>query len=155
MTMADMAHEYFRANVGAVVVNRDGLVLALKRRDARRGGWQMPQGGIERGESPREAIVRELQEETALRPSLYRVASEYPEWLSYELPKQYRSAKTGRGQTQKWFLCRLKGADAAEAVTPDAVEFAMARWVTPRWLLAHVIAFRRDVYRKVFRSFGV
>lgn len=142
---------FFRAGVGACVVNAAGAILVLDRADVPEPAWQMPQGGIDPGETPAEALTRELHEETGLEPAAYRVAAE-TEWLVYELPHAYWSAKVGRGQAQRWFLCRLAATDAA--VRADGREFRAFRWVAPTALLGLAAAFRRPLYRRVLDAFA-
>ncbi len=142
-----MAAAFFRANVGACVVNAEGRVLALKRKGVAENSWQMPQGGIEEGEDPRAAVWRELREETGLLPHELEIVAEYPGWLVYELPVEYRNPKVGWGQSQKWFLLR---ALAAVTVRPDGKEFEDYAWLTPADLMPLVADFRRPTYERVF-----
>jgi putative (di)nucleoside polyphosphate hydrolase len=139
----------FRAGVGIVVLDARGRVLALER-SAAPGGWQLPQGGIEGHEEPVDALWRELREETGLTADDVQVVTELPEWLGYELPAEYRSPKTGRGQVHKWFLLRA-GADELHVRTdtmPDA-EFRAWRWVDLAELAEQTVAFRQPVYRRL------
>jgi len=106
-----MTSQFFRANVGVMVARPDGCVLVLERVD-KPGQWQLPQGGLDVGEEPREAALRELQEETGIAPVHVELLAEHPGWLAYELPPERRRQKTGRGQVQKWFLFRFLGADS-------------------------------------------
>ena len=123
-------------------------VLVLRRADVRdTAAWQLPQGGLREGESPRDAVVREVEEETGLTSADYSIAAESEEWLVYELPADYRSAKTGRGQAQKWFLLELRSADAR--IEPDRVEFDGSRWVPVDDLESLAAPFRRSIYRRL------
>lgn len=143
--------EYFRANVGAVITDGTGRVLGFQRRSGE-GEWQMPQGGLEPGEAPRTAVYREIEEETALPSAALMLRDEIDEWLGYELPVSFRSAKTGRGQVQKWFAFRFVGSE--QEIRPDGEEFSSWRWLTPTELLAACAAFRRPVYARVFERFA-
>ena len=87
--------QYFRAGVGAAIVNRSGLVLALERADMP-GAWQLPQGGLQAAESPLHALFREVQEETGIPKSELELLDTYPEPLAYELPPEAWSKKTAR-----------------------------------------------------------
>jgi putative (di)nucleoside polyphosphate hydrolase len=144
--------DYFRAGLGGMVIDSAGRILVLKRADVATGGWLMPQGGIRPGEEPEAAFARELGEETGLRPSDVEVLAVCREWLVYELPARYRNAKVGRGQAQRWFLCRLRG--AAERVRPDGVEFTACEWVGATELLRRAAPFRKPTYRRLLNEFA-
>jgi len=133
----------FRAGVVAVVTNSSDLVLAFERSDVP-GAWQLPQGGIDVGESPLEAVWRELGEETGLGPADLDLIGEHPRWLVYEFPDHVRSGGKRLGQAQRWYFFRALSDDVEP--TPDHVEFVAWRWVDRAWLVEHVVGFRRDVY---------
>lgn len=136
----------FRAGVVAVIRRGNGDVLAFERADVS-GAWQLPQGGLDAGEDPYDTVWREVAEETGLGPDQLEILGEYPEWVVYELPADRRSAKTGLGQAQKWFVFRV--VDDAVVPTPDQREFVAWKWVTPSWLAEHVVDFRRASYERV------
>ncbi|MGH2734399.1 MAG: RNA pyrophosphohydrolase [Actinomycetota bacterium] len=138
---------YFRAGVGMVVLNDSNQVLALERSD-HPGSWQYPQGGIESGESPRDAAFRELREETGLMPPTVELIHELPQWHTYELPDELRSRKTGRGQTHKWFLFRMHGAEDVAVPLPRTgeTEFRACKWVEPLEVARQAVEFRRVAY---------
>jgi putative (di)nucleoside polyphosphate hydrolase len=144
--------EFSRVGAGAVIVDARGRVLALKRKDAP-NSWQMPQGGLKPGEEPLDAAFREVEEETGIKPrDLRRLTKESP-LLAYELPKKYRSPKTGRGQVHHWFLFQYTGPD--EGITlGDGKEFKAWRWMPLSELAERVVAFRRPVYRELVRLWG-
>lgn len=126
------------------------MVCAFERVDAP-DSWQLPQGGIERGEQARDAVWRELEEETGFTESDVELVAEYPEWVVYEWPPEVATAdRRGIGQAQRWFTFRLLS--PASEPSPDGSEFSAWRWVTPDWLVDHVIPFRRPVYRRVLLS---
>jgi putative (di)nucleoside polyphosphate hydrolase len=151
MIHADQPAQYFRAGAGAVIVNSDKMVLALERADAP-GAWQMPQGGLDISEEPLQAIYREVLEETCIPDSGLSLLGCYPDLLAYELPVGMRSAKTGRGQVQRWFLFELKTPDSAIEVSKGA-EFVRWCWMPPEQLLASAVAFRKPLYEKLFYYF--
>ena len=144
--------DFFRAGVGAMVIDAAGRILVLKRAGVAAEGWQLPQGGIRPGEEPAAALARELSEETALSPADVEVLAVCRAWLVYELPEAYRNAKVGRGQVQKWFLCRLRG--APEKIVPDGVEFSAHEWVDPAGLLRRAAPFRKPVYSRLLNEFA-
>lgn len=144
---------YFRAGVGAVIANSRGRVLVGERRD-RPGAWQFPQGGIEDGETPEDAVLREIQEETGLVAADVKLLARYPGWLCYELPPRMRSPKTGLGQAQRWFLFRLK-ANRPMDLPGHHPEFHRFAWISFNSAVTRAVAFRRPIYRALrdrFRS---
>ena len=148
----------FRANVGIVVANDHGQVL-WARRVGGRDAWQFPQGGIDRGESPEQALYRELHEEVGLGPEAVEVLGSTRGWLRYRLPKGF--VRKGQspvciGQKQKWFLLRLVAPD--EEVRLDLnhkPEFDHWQWVSYWYPLNQVIAFKREVYRRAMKELAL
>jgi putative (di)nucleoside polyphosphate hydrolase len=106
----------------------------------------MPQGGIDPGETSVDALYREIREETGLDRHQYSIAAE-TDWISYELPEQFWNEKVGRGQTQRWFLCRMDAPDAS--IIPDMDEFHDFRWVQPDEVVQLTVEFRQPLYRRV------
>ena len=146
-----MSGLYFRAGVVIVVRHPDlERVMAFERVD-NRGNWQLPQGGMNDGETPVEAAWRELLEETGLGPDHVDVLAEFPDWVAYEWPPELRKSKPTRkdklGQVQRWFLFHALSDDIVPS--PDGTEFVDWKWVTPDWLIDHVPAFRHDAYARV------
>ncbi len=144
-----MTSQTFRANVGIAVARADGLVLALERVD-QPDRWQMPQGGLNVGEEPVEASLRELQEETGLKPERVELVAEHPAWLAYELPPARRRNERARGQVQRWFLYRFLGEDDDIDLTPpkgERQEFKAFRWVDLTELAESMWEVKRPIYR--------
>lgn len=140
-----MSGPSFRAGVVVVVRRSDGQVLAFERADVA-GSWQLPQGGIDEGETPLDAAWRELGEETGLGPDDVRLAGEHPEWTVYAFPEHVR--RPGRlGQAHRWFFFDVT--DDEVEPTPDGHEFVDWRWMPPHELVERVVEFRRRSYRQV------
>ena len=137
----------FRAGVGAIIVDPIGQVLAFQRA-GRDGAWQLPQGGINPDEATVDSLWRELREETGLTPHDLQIVDEVPVWLGYELPHDARSAKTGRGQTHRWFILSPKRPDLAQAIDFDATENELiaCEWMEWDTLVERAMAFRKPVY---------
>jgi putative (di)nucleoside polyphosphate hydrolase len=157
MTPEEIARLPYRRNVGAMLVNRDGHVFVAQRNDMISDAWQMPQGGIDGTEEPRDAVLRELEEETGITPDLVEIVAESPGWLSYDLPhdlvpKIWKGRH--RGQKQKWFLLRFLGDDAQIDIKTDHPEFTKWRWSPVDELADNIVPFKRDVYRQVIAAFA-
>jgi putative (di)nucleoside polyphosphate hydrolase len=150
----------YRPNVGAVLFNRDGLVLVARRADlpnaeAPAGGWQLPQGGIDEGEDPRQAVLRELAEEIGTGRA--EVIAEHDAWLTYDLPPELVGvALKGRfrGQRQRWFALRFTGQDSDIRLDLDPhPEFDAWRWVALSELPELAVPFKREIYEVLAASF--
>ena len=143
----------FRANVGIMVANDHGQLL-WARRVGGRDAWQFPQGGINPGESPREALYRELEEEIGLMPDAVDVIATTRGWLRYRLPKRFiRKGQSPVCQKQKWFLLRLLADDSAVRLDRNHTpEFDHWRWVSYWYPLDQVITFKREVYRRAMKE---
>lgn len=145
----------YRPCAGVVLINAEGLVFAGQRIDMP-GAWQMPQGGIDEGEDPRGAALRELVEETGVSPDKVEVLAETPGWVHYDLPPELLGKVwKGRygGQRQKWVLMRFLGDDADIRIDTDHPEFAEWRWMPAEALLENIVPFKRAVYRQVLADF--
>jgi putative (di)nucleoside polyphosphate hydrolase len=151
----------YRPNVGAVLFNSAGLVLVARRADlpnteAPAGAWQLPQGGIDEGEDPRQAVLRELAEEIGTDRA--DVIGEHDAWLTYDLPPELVGvALKGRfrGQRQRWFALRFTGEDSDIRLDLDPhPEFDAWRWVTLRELPGLAVPFKRPIYEVLVESFA-
>lgn len=143
--------QYFRAGVGAVIARQNCRVLVLER-SSLQGAWQFPQGGLDDGEEPAETVYREVQEETGLQREDLALLQRFPDPLTYELPPDKRSTKTGRGQTQYWFFLELIGPDTAIQL-PHRGEFRSWKWADFDDIVASAVDFRRGVYGQLRRYF--
>ena len=157
MTPEEIEKLPYRPCVGVMLVNSGGQVFVGQRIDNDTAAWQMPQGGIDPGETPREAALRELGEETGVSAELVRIEAETRDWIPYDLPhdlvpKIWKGRF--RGQEQKWVLMRFLGADADVNIATDHPEFSEWRWLPPDELVARIVPFKRDVYQRVLDQFG-
>lgn len=155
----------YRLCVGAALFNAAGRVLVARRADMPNaegapGGWQMPQGGMDAGEDPRDAVLRELGEEIGTREA--RIIGEYPDWLSYDLPPELVGRALGgryRGQRQRWFALRFEGEDRDIRLDCDPhPEFDAWRWAAIEELPGLAVGFKRPIYEAIalgFREFAV
>ena len=154
----------YRLNVGIMVLNPLGLVWVGRRNDAPTDPegpgtwWQMPQGGIDDGEDPAKAALRELREETGMRT--VTPLAESRDWLTYDLPPELIGKAWGgryRGQRQKWFAVRFDGDEAEIDIAPvggHPAEFVAWRWARMADLPDLIVPFKREVYVKVLAEFS-
>jgi putative (di)nucleoside polyphosphate hydrolase len=150
----------YRPNVGLAVFSKRGHVLIGRRagmkKDENRHAWQMPQGGIDRGETPGDAAIRELGEETGLRQRHVELLEETPDWLYYDFPPALKARLTGPffGQRQKWFAFRLIGSDTDVRLDAHTPEFEAWRWVKLDEAPGLVIPFKAPVYAEIATRFA-
>ena len=157
--MADVIdNNGYRANIGIVLMNQHKELFFAKRKY--QSGWQFPQGGIKLGETPENAMYRELLEEIGLTKNDTELLSESNHWYQYKIPKKHlRKSKKGKisviGQKQKWFLLKLTGSDEAISLTHASKfqEFDSWKWVDPALPARQVIGFKQQVYEQVLTEF--
>jgi putative (di)nucleoside polyphosphate hydrolase len=146
----------YRPCVGVTLINPAGLIFAGQRLDSPTAAWQMPQGGIDDGEKPRAAALRELSEETGVTADLVAFVAKTDDWLTYDLPPDLLGKVWGgkyRGQRQKWFLFRFAGRDDQIDIATAHPEFARWKWVRADDMLAAIVPFKRQVYEQVIAAF--
>ncbi|MAN80305.1 MAG: RNA pyrophosphohydrolase [Rhodospirillaceae bacterium] len=160
MTFPDDDPRPFRIGVGALLLNNIGHVWIGER--IRRAGqqldypWQLPQGGLDAGEDPRDAVLRELEEETGTAKA--EIIAETPDWLTYDLPRDVRDRVWKgrfRGQRQKWYALRFLGEDEDfDLETHHKPEFSRWRWAPLAELPTLVVPFKRGLYHDLLTVFG-
>jgi len=144
----------YRPCVGVMLFNRDGLVFVGRRIDQTVEGWQMPQGGIDDGETPEEAALRELKEEIGTNNAV--ILRELADWLCYDLPPHLLGVALHgryRGQKQKWLAMRFTGEDKEIDIKTHDPEFAQWKWLALEALPRLIVPFKRDTYEKVIAGF--
>jgi putative (di)nucleoside polyphosphate hydrolase len=157
MTLADAELAFYRPGVGIMLLDSAGRVFVGRRIDMPAGmaAWQMPQGGIDPGETPGEAALRELHEEIGTAKAA--ILAESRDWLHYDLPAGIAPPRWGghyRGQRQKWFAMRFTGSDAdIDPAASDHPEFDAWEWVAPARLCELIVPFKRPLYAAVLAEF--
>lgn len=143
--------EEYRSNVAIIIVNQFGKVLWCQRKE--HDGWQFPQGGVDKGETPREAVLRETREEVGLDSNDINIVYECEKWFKYEVPKakrrRYFKKSIFKGQKQKWFLAKLLSDDSKINLRANMpVEFDEWVWANYWYPLHSVIEFKKEIYKK-------
>ncbi|HEY0027748.1 MAG TPA: RNA pyrophosphohydrolase [Allosphingosinicella sp.] len=146
----------YRPGAGVMLVNREGKVFVAQRLDSTLEAWQMPQGGLDEGETPEEGALRELEEETGIPRDKVEIVAAAPEPLLYDLPmdlvgKLWKGK--WRGQRQHWFLLRFLGEDSDVNIDTDHPEFRAWKWTDPDDLPATIVPFKRKLYEDVLAAF--
>lgn len=150
------AHLPYRPCAGVMLLNRDGLAFVGQRLDSSVEAWQMPQGGIDEGEDPLDAAIRELGEETGIAADLIRPIGRSRGEHLYDLPSDLIGKiwkGRYRGQRQHWFLMRFLGGDEDVNIATEHQEFREWRWADPETLPNLIVPFKRDLYRAILDEF--
>lgn len=140
----------YRRNVGLMLLNPAGQAWVGQRIDTELDAWQMPQGGIDKGETARIAALRELHEEIGTDKA--EIVYELPGWLTYDMPADLAGKVwkgKWKGQSQRWFVLRFTGADSDIRIDMPHPEFRQWRWVPRRRLPELIVPFKRPVYEAV------
>jgi putative (di)nucleoside polyphosphate hydrolase len=147
----------YRRGVGVMLLNSEGKVFVGARIDNTDEAWQMPQGGIDKGEEPWATALRELEEETGIPPHLVERVADCPERLKYDLPEELRGKLWGgkwAGQDQDWYLARFLGRDSDVNIATKHPEFRTWKWIEPKQLPELIVPFKRDLYRRLLSEFA-
>jgi putative (di)nucleoside polyphosphate hydrolase len=145
----------YRPCVGVMLLNQDGMAFVGNRIDTPGAHWQMPQGGIDPGEPPADAAMRELQEETGVTTA--KIIAQTERLFRYDLPYQLSQKIWGgryRGQEQHWFAIRFLGDDSEIQLDLHKPEFSEWRWMSVKTLPNHIVPFKRAIYEDVISVFG-
>lgn len=155
--MTDPSSLPYRPCAGVMLINRQGKVFVGQRLDSSLEAWQMPQGGIDEGEDPFDAAVRELWEETGIPAELAELIAEAPGELCYDLPDDLVGRiwdGQWRGQRQRWFLFRFLGEDGDVNIATAEPEFRAWRWADPVDLPDLIVPFKRELYHRILEVFA-
>jgi putative (di)nucleoside polyphosphate hydrolase len=153
--MSEGASGAYRQGVGIMLLDERRLVFVGRRIDQKGNAWQMPQGGIDRDETPREAAFRELKEEVGTDKA--EIVAESAGWLSYDLPPRLRGRLWRgryRGQRQKWFAMRFLGDDRDIDLATRHPEFDAWQWVEHERLVELIVPFKRAIYQEIVAEFA-
>jgi putative (di)nucleoside polyphosphate hydrolase len=152
MSTSDVSSKPYRRGVGIILLAPDKRIFVGRRIDTP-GAWQMPQGGIDKGETPRDAAMRELYEEVGTNKA--EIIAETQSWLVYELPGDLHLQAWGgryRGQEQKWFAMRFRGKDSDIRLDAHQPEFDAWKWATREEVLRDIVDFKRPLYEAAFNE---
>ncbi|WP_072901894.1 RNA pyrophosphohydrolase [Cognatiyoonia sediminum] len=157
MTPEQIAELPYRPCVGIMLTNPRGHIFVGQRNDRDTDAWQMPQGGVDKGENTLDAAYRELWEETGVTKKLVTLEAESSRLIPYDLPHHIVPTiwkGRYRGQEQKWFLFRFHGADTDINIETEHPEFTQWKWMPKEDLVANIVPFKRAVYEEVLAEFG-
>ena len=145
----------YRKCVGMMILNTHKEILVGRRLDHPSGYWQMPQGGIDDNENPKEAVWREMLEEIGTnKAELIKISNQ---WINYDIPSEtLKTLPWGDkyiGQTQKWFAFLFLGEDNDINVGTDNPEFSEWKWTRMNSIIDSIVPFKRDVYSKILEEF--
>ena len=146
----------YRPGAGVMLLNRESKVFVAQRLDSTLEAWQMPQGGLDEGETPEEGALRELEEETGISRDKVELIARCPTTLDYDLPDELVGKMwkgKWRGQRQHWFLLRFHGTDDDVNLETEHPEFRAWKWADPEELPHLIVPFKRELYERVLAAF--
>jgi putative (di)nucleoside polyphosphate hydrolase len=147
----------YRPAVGVMLINGERKVWVGQRLDSTLEAWQMPQGGLDPGETPLEGAYRELEEETGIRRDLVELVEQARDELTYDLPEDLIGKvwkEPWRGQRQTWFLMRFLGQDSDVNIATADPEFRAWKWAEPRELPSMIVPFKKKLYEDLIKAFA-
>jgi putative (di)nucleoside polyphosphate hydrolase len=152
-----MSDSGYRPAVAVMLLNGKGQVWVGQRLDNALDAWQMPQGGLDPGETPQEGAYRELEEETGIARDRIEIIARAPDELRYDLPEDMIGKvwkEPWRGQRQTWFLARFLGTDQDIDIATADPEFRAWKWADPAELPAMIVPFKKRLYEQVLEAFA-
>jgi len=152
-----MSEYGYRPAVGVMLLNREGKAFVGQRRDSTLEAWQLPQGGLDPGETPEEGAFRELAEETGIARDKVEIIARCPAELYYDLPEDLIGKvwkEPWRGQRQTWFLARFLGEDSDVNIATAEPEFRAWKWADPAELPAMIVPFKKALYEQLLEAFA-
>ena len=147
----------YRPAAAIMLLNSENKVFVAQRIDNAADAWQMPQGGLDKGEDPEAGALRELEEETGIPPRLVEILGRTSDVLLYDLPPELQGRMWGgkyRGQAQHWFVARFLGIDADVDLDTQHPEFRAWKWANASELVDMIVPFKRKLYGEVVEAFA-
>jgi putative (di)nucleoside polyphosphate hydrolase len=158
MVQDSMKPDYlYRSGVGIMLINRDKKIFVGKRIDNNSDAWQMPQGGLDAGESEDEAMLRELKEETGIDSEKIKILQKSANYHYYNLPYKLQKKFWGGkylGQRQKWYLVEFLGDENDVNIETETPEFSEWKWISKNEIVDVIVSFKRELYQDLIKEFA-